>query len=189
MTIKEWILTRYILRAISHQLRYLLNYFVLNSKVFFKNSVIYPGVKIFSTKNIKIGKYVVIKENTYLYVFKNGFIDIGEDVFIGMFCVIDGTGGVTIGNKVAISYHTSIISASHEYTDTEIPPGEQGTIAKGIKIEDNVWIGANVTILDGVSIGEGAIIGAGSVVTHDIPKFAVAVGVPATVIRYRKKVD
>ena len=185
MTIKQWILTRYILRAISHQFRYSLNYFVLNFKLFFKNSVIYPGVKIFCTKNIKIGKYVVIKESCYLYAFKDGFIDIGEDVFIGMFCVIDGTGGITIGNRVAISYHTSIISASHKYTDLKISPGEQGIVAKGIKIEDNVWIGANVTILDGVTIGEGVVIGAGSVVTESIPKFAIAVGVPARVIKYR----
>ena len=185
MTIKQWILTRYILRAISHQFRYLLNYFVLNFKLFFKNSVIYPGVKIFYTKNVKIGKHVAVKENCYLYAFENGFIDIGEDVFIGMFCVIDGTGGVTIGNRVAISYRTSIISASHKYGDIEMPPGEQGIVAKGIKIEDNVWIGANVTILDGVTIGEGAIIGAGSVVTESIPKLAIAVGVPARVIKYR----
>jgi acetyltransferase-like isoleucine patch superfamily enzyme len=185
MTIKQWILTRYILRSVIHQLRYLFNFFFLSLMLFFKNSVIYPGVKIFSIKNMKIGKYVVVRENCYLYAFNDGFINIGEDVFIGMFCVIDGTGGVTIGNRVAISYHTSIISSSHKYADTELPPGEQGSISKGIKIEDNVWIGTNVTILDGVSIGKGAIIGAGSVVTSDIPSLAVAVGVPARVIKYR----
>lgn len=185
MSIKQWFLTRYILRAISHQFRYLLNYFILNFRIFFKNSVIYPGVRIFSSRNIKIDKYVVISENCYLYAFGNGFIDIGEDVYIGMFCVIDGTGGVTIGNRVAISYHTSIIAASHKHSDISMPPGEQGTDAKGIRIEDNVWIGANVTILDGVTIGEGAIVGAGSVVTKSIPKFAIAVGVPARVIKYR----
>jgi acetyltransferase-like isoleucine patch superfamily enzyme len=186
MTFKEWIFTRYILRALNDVFGYLINYFVLNFKLFLKNSVIYPGVKIYGARNIRIGRDVAIRENCYLNAPKGGFVHIGEDVFIGMFCVIDGTGGVVIGNGAAISYHTSIISASHRYDDLAFPSGEQGFTALGIKIEDNVWIGANASILDGVTIGEGAIIGAGSVVTSDIPKFAIAVGVPARVIKYRK---
>lgn len=56
---------------------------------------------------------------------------------------------------------------------------------KHTEIGHDVFIGANVTVLDGVSIGVGAVIGAGAVVTDDIPPYAVAVGVPARVIRYR----
>lgn len=52
-------------------------------------------------------------------------------------------------------------------------------------IGHDVFIGANVTVLDGVSIGTGAVIGAGAVVTHDIPPYAVAVGVPAKIVKYR----
>lgn len=186
MTFKQWFLTRYFLRALNDLRRYFLNYIILNFRVFYRNSVIYPGTKIFGAGNIKIGRDVAIRENCYLYAPERGFINIGEDVFIGMFCVIDGTGGVSVGDGVAISYHTSIISASHKYDNIETFSGEQGFTAKGIKIERNVWLGANVSVLDGVNIGEGAVIGAGSVVTSDIPKFAVAVGVPARVIKYRK---
>lgn len=53
------------------------------------------------------------------------------------------------------------------------------------KIGHDVWIGHAVTVLAGVSIGTGACIGAGAVVSKDIPPFAIAVGVPAKVIRYR----
>lgn len=56
---------------------------------------------------------------------------------------------------------------------------------KSVTIGNDVFIGANVTILDGVSIGDGAVIGAGAVVTKDIPPYAIAVGVPAKVIKYR----
>lgn len=49
----------------------------------------------------------------------------------------------------------------------------------------DVFIGANVTVLDGVTIGDGAVIGAGAVVTEDIPPYAIAVGVPAKVKKYR----
>lgn len=56
---------------------------------------------------------------------------------------------------------------------------------KKITIGNDVFIGANVTILDGVTIGDGAVIGAGAVVVHDIPPYAIAVGVPAKVVKYR----
>ncbi len=52
-----------------------------------------------------------------------------------------------------------------------------------IAIEENVWLGANVTVCGGVTIGAGAVIGAGSVVNHDIPANVIAAGVPCKVIR------
>ena len=52
-----------------------------------------------------------------------------------------------------------------------------------VRIEDNVWIGGNVTICAGVTIGENSVIGAGSVVIHDIPANCVAAGNPCKVIR------
>lgn len=54
-----------------------------------------------------------------------------------------------------------------------------------ITIGNDVFIGANVTILDGVTIGNGAIIGAGAVVSKDIPDYAIAVGVPIQLQKYR----
>ena len=56
---------------------------------------------------------------------------------------------------------------------------------KPIKIGNDVFIGANVTILDGVTIGDGAVIGAGAVVSKDIPPYAVAVGSPIRILKYR----
>lgn len=52
-----------------------------------------------------------------------------------------------------------------------------------VTIEDNCWIGANVTICPGVKIGKNSVIGAGSVVIHDIPENSVAAGNPCKVIR------
>lgn len=61
-----------------------------------------------------------------------------------------------------------------------------GTVGKGpITVGHDVWIGARCIILGGVTIGNGAVIGAGSIVTRDIAPYAVAVGNPARVIRYR----
>ncbi len=52
-------------------------------------------------------------------------------------------------------------------------------------IENDVWIGANTVVMQGVKIGNGAVIGANAVVTRDVPEYAIAVGVPAKVIKYR----
>lgn len=66
------------------------------------------------------------------------------------------------------------IFAEHSFQETRIT-----------NIGNDVYIGANVLVLDGVTIGDGAVVGAGAVVTNDIPPYAVAVGVPAKVIKYR----
>ena len=58
-----------------------------------------------------------------------------------------------------------------------------------IHIGNDVFIGMNVTVLDGVTIGDGAVIGAGSVVSKDIPPYAIAVGSPIRIIKYRFKED
>lgn len=61
-----------------------------------------------------------------------------------------------------------------------------GTVGKGpITVGHDVWFGARCIVLGGVTIGNGAVIGAGSIVTRDIPPYAIAVGNPARVIRYR----
>lgn len=56
---------------------------------------------------------------------------------------------------------------------------------KSILIGNDVFIGRNVIILDGITIGDGAVIGAGAVVSKDIPPYAIAVGSPIKIIKYR----
>ena len=56
-------------------------------------------------------------------------------------------------------------------------------MTKEIRIKKNAWVGARVSILPGVTIGENAIVGTGSVVTKDVPDNAVAVGVPAKIVK------
>ncbi|WP_348085402.1 CatB-related O-acetyltransferase [Dyadobacter sp.] len=60
---------------------------------------------------------------------------------------------------------------------------------KTINIGSDVFIGMNVTVLDGVTIGDGAVIGAGAVVSKDIPPYAIAIGCPIQIVKYRFEQD
>ena len=65
-----------------------------------------------------------------------------------------------------------------------LPFNERPLYSKGsVVIGNNVWLGNNVCVMPGVTIGDGAIIGANSVVTHDVPAYAVAAGIPARVVK------
>lgn len=136
-------------------------------------------------QGIDIGDNVFVGRNTIIYC-QNGDVEIGENANIGSNCQIFSARNVQIGKNVLIAAYTYLVGGGHIYEDTELPIIEQGRTASGIKISDNVWLGASVKVLDGVTIGEGAIIAAGAVVTGDIPAFAIAGGIPAKVIKLRK---
>jgi acetyltransferase-like isoleucine patch superfamily enzyme len=114
-------------------------------------------------------------------------ISIGYNSSINQGCNLHGLGGIEIGNNVRIACYTTIFAADHEFSNPDTPVRHQGYRAAKVTIEDDVWIGAGVNINKGVTIGKGAVIGGGSVVTKDIPPYAVAVGNPARVIKYRNE--
>jgi acetyltransferase-like isoleucine patch superfamily enzyme len=67
-----------------------------------------------------------------------------------------------------------------------VPVIEQERHSKGITLGENVWLGAGAKVMDGVHIADHVVVGAGAVVTEDLPAGAVAVGVPARVVRTRE---
>jgi len=138
------------------------------------------------TDKITIGEKTRISSFVKIKV-SSGLIKIGKNCTINSFCFIDAErGGLEIGDNVLIGPGVGIHGSNYKYSDKNRPIIEQGIESKGIKIEDDVWIGSNSTILDGVTIGKGSVIGAGSVVTRDIPPYSVAFGVPAKVVEERK---
>jgi acetyltransferase-like isoleucine patch superfamily enzyme len=112
----------------------------------------------------------------------SGHIRIGAGSSIGQFVMLYGTGGLEIGDNVMIAAYTSVIASSHRFDDPDRPMNAQGIVARGIRIGNNVWIGAGARILDGVTIGDGAVIGANAVVTRDVPAGTRVAGVPARVL-------
>ena len=95
---------------------------------------------------------------------------------------------IVFGKRCTVSFNLTILAGGEHYIN-RISFGE-GSFSKGdINIGNAVWIGAFVTILSGVTIGDGAVIGACSVVASDVPPYAVVVGNPAKLIRYRFRPD
>ena len=109
---------------------------------------------------------------------------IGTPEQIGEFSIIMYGGGVLIGKNVKIGYGVVMVSAS-----TIVGSSNSKPITKPIKIGDNVEIGSNATVLPGVTIGDNATVGAGAVVNEDVPPDSVVVGVPAKVVKWKKKSD
>ena len=94
---------------------------------------------------------------------------------------------IRVGNGVLFASNIFITDHHHGYNDERdinLAPSLRALVSKGpVVIEDNVWIGENVSILPNLTIGEGTIIGANSVVTKSFPKYSVIGGVPAKIIK------
>jgi acetyltransferase-like isoleucine patch superfamily enzyme len=112
-----------------------------------------------------------------------GKLEVGSRTFIGDFSVLDTTGGLHVGDNVAIGPLSIIYTHDHE-PDTKTESSWSGRLTTGaVTIGNGAWIGARVTILAGVTIGNYAVIGAGAVVTRDVPPACLALGVPAKVVK------
>lgn len=112
-------------------------------------------------------------------------IVIGDRVAINVGCYISGEGGLVIEDDVLIGPHARILSAGHAVHGYDAVIARNPLTYGGIHIGKGAWLGGGSTILEGITVGEGAVVGAGSVVTRDVPPYAVVVGNPARIKRYR----
>ena len=111
-------------------------------------------------------------------------IVIGQGTYINRGTMLDSHQKIHIGNNVMVGPHCYITDSDHGMKlgqTIQKQPMKLGEVV----IEDEVWIGANVTILKNVHIGKGAVIGAGAVVTRDVGPNEIAAGVPAKTIGIR----
>jgi len=115
----------------------------------------------------------------------HGVLHIGREVIFGHHCTLASRQSLTIGDDSLLAEMVSIRDHDHRFDQLDVPIREQGSVSAPVVIGRNVWIGAKATIVKGVMIGDNAIIGANAVVTRDIPANAIAVGIPARVIKFR----
>lgn len=135
------------------------------------------------------------------YLGHEGEIHIGRNTHIGMFCVLQGHGGIWIGRDSTIATHAVVYSLSHHYRtglSNEMPPYEQvmkfssmapedqqALIAAPVVIEDATAVGLGSVILPGSSVGRYSWVGAGSLVRGAIPSGVIAGGNPAQIVKER----
>ena len=145
-------------------------------------------------------KYVSVGDGTYIspgvqltaWDSHNG-IRFRPSIVIGNRCSIRNNAHITainsirIGDNLLTGTNVLITDNSHGQSTREHmsqPFYRRPMYSKGpVVIGNNVWLGNNVCVMPGVTIGDGAIVGANSVVTHDIPAYAVAAGIPARVVK------
>lgn len=154
----------------------------IGSNVIFEDNVL-----VFHPENIVIGSNVYIGHNTILKAYHKNEIHIGDHTWIGQGCYFNSAGGILIGKAVGIGPMVNILTSTHKEGRLSVPVIFNELSFKQVIIEDGCDIGIGAIILPGVIIGEGSIIGAGSVVTKNVPPYYVVAGVPARMLRKRKR--
>jgi len=111
-------------------------------------------------------------------------LELGRNVSIHWDSYISAEGGLVIGNDVAIGHRCSILTTEHNFMAADKPIKFQPIHNMPVRIDDNVWLGANVTILGGVHLRSGTVVAAGSVVTRSFDENDIILaGIPAKILR------
>lgn len=135
---------------------------------------------------VELDKGVQLYSDIIIETGSKGYLKIGKETHIQPRCQLMAyVGSLTIGCRVEIAPNCVFYPYDHGFTPGERIRNQPAKTKGGIVVGDDAWLGVGVIVLDGVRIGEGAVVGAGSVVTNDIPDNAIAVGVPARVIKMR----
>ena len=162
---------------------------IIRGLYFFIKSIIVPSNKAFGS----IGKNVTLTPPFRVGNTHNVFI--GDNVGIGPNANISANRArFIVKTNCAIAEGLTVHTGNHarevgkfitQITDKNKPEGYD----KDIIVEEDVWIGCNVTLLSGIKIGRGSTIAAGAVVSKEIPPYCVAGGVPAKVIKFYWTID
>lgn len=172
-----------------------------------KGLIIGRNVIIRHPQKIVFGDFVTIDDNCIIDGRGGDGIEFEDNVLINRNCMILAkTGSIIFRKKTSLGGNSSVVSMSgvelgeavltaggcaisaglYSFDELDIPIMDQKVYSKGpITIGEYSWLGTNVTIVDGVKIGKGAVIGALSLVNKDIDDYAIAVGIPAKIIRKR----
>lgn len=119
--------------------------------------------------------YVAIQPYTLgRHSYIGAFSHISQHTVIGNFC--------SIANLCTIGAQRHLLDAITSFPFEEIQAGRE---SQWTVLGSDVYVGCNSVIMSGVLVDHGSVIGAGSVVTKDVPAYAIVVGSPARILRYR----
>jgi lipopolysaccharide O-acetyltransferase len=151
-------------------------------------SVLQPPIRLSGESQIAIGSEVFVGSGSWLQALGPGgsgvALSIGDGTSIAGNCVFSAASSVRLGRRVLVARGVYVSDHIHAYEDASRAVLDQGiSRVKPVEIDDGAWLGENVVVCPGVRIGRGAVVGANAVVLEDVPDHALAVGVPARVVR------
>ena len=151
-----------------------------------KNLRVGPGVKLMASRGAKfgIGDRVTLGSGVVLSVGKRASLTVGDDVFIGHYTVIGAEGSLCIQPRAQIAEHCSV--RDHDHDSSAISMRRAPVICGSVNVGADAWIGRGVAVLRGADVGAGAVVGANALIRSSIPPDAIALGVPARVVRARR---
>jgi len=151
------------------------------------NVVLGKNVDLRNRENGKIilNERVYLDDNVRIVAAREGKVEIGVGTELGAGTVINSGGETTIGKFCMIGGNVQIHAQNHEYRKEKYIKDQLYEYGK-VNLGSDVWIGSFSSVLVNTTIGEGAVIGANSMAKGEIPAFAICVGSPAKVIRYRE---
>jgi acetyltransferase-like isoleucine patch superfamily enzyme len=138
-----------------------------------------------ATRNLRFGRGCTVSSFVKIKA-TDGVISIGERSGFATGCFVSaGRKGMRIGRNVLFGPNVTVLGQTYVYDDLDVPFEDQGTISKGIRIGNNVWIGAGSVIADGAVLGDNTVVVANSLVTRRYPPNVIIQGAPAKVIMRR----
>ena len=137
-----------------------------------------------TNRGIEIGSGAFLGRGTILSC-KDGDIALGEQANLGFDCEIFSGSIVSVGRHALFAAQVYLVGGGHEFEARDAAVLDQPRTSHGIVVGDDVWLGTGAKVLDGTRIGSHAVVGANAVVTDDVPEGAIAVGIPARVLRQR----
>lgn len=120
---------------------------------------------------------------------KNGSIHLEERANVGFNCEIFAADRVRVGKDVMLAAYVYLVGGDHMRDRLDVAVSGQGRIGLPITVGAGSWLGAHAVVAGGVELGEHVIIGAGAMVFSSVPAYHVAAGVPAKVVKDRRKKD
>jgi acetyltransferase-like isoleucine patch superfamily enzyme len=142
----------------------------------------FASQKIILGDGVKIGAFSLITCTSHLSSYGKG-LQMGANSAIGDFAHFGASGGIAIGSDVIMGSYISFHSQNHNFNDSTKLIREQGVTSKGIKMGNNIWVGAKATFLDGCVVGNNCVVAAGAVVNDIFPDNVVIGGVPAKILK------
>jgi acetyltransferase-like isoleucine patch superfamily enzyme len=127
-------------------------------------------------KQLGFGEGTSIYHNSYVY----GNVKVGKHTWIGPFTLLDGSGGLEIGDYCSISAGVQIYT--HDTVKWALTGGKAEYERAPVKIGNCCYIGSQTVITKGVTIGNHSVIGACSLIHRDVEAYSIVASVPARVI-------